>query len=360
MKRVGSGGSGGGFSCILIAALLLVLGYGGVFFYVFDKGGCEKTPELLQLGGEIKAQKEELEILRAELERLKSVPEPTPVVAMQTPVRPGLVVLGMHRSGTSVIGGLLSQMGLKTGGPLIGAAADNAKGFFERIDVVLQNDYLMRNQKINYAGSTWKYDHKIGIRDILNDSGTGGKGTFFREGKRGLAFLNDPGNYPWMLKDPRLCITLRTWLPVLNFVPAVLFTYRHPMDVALSFLNRYEHFKIARSLIMWYVYNKRAIQQSQDLCRVTTSHSLIMTQPLVETDRIFDQLRACGVLVPKKLTLSEVSNFVDPKLQHGKNALKDNPCLKDLSTLIPPDSWKTVDAGHLTLYREVIRAFCAM
>ncbi|KAJ1444014.1 hypothetical protein B484DRAFT_248711 [Ochromonadaceae sp. CCMP2298] len=109
-----------------------------------------------------------------------------------------------------------------------------------------------------------------------------------------------------------------------------------------------------------YVYNKRAIQQSQDLCRVTTSHSLIMTQPLVETDRIFDQLRACGVLVPKKLTLSEVSNFVDPKLQHGKNALKDNPCLKDLSTLIPPDSWKTVDAGHLTLYREVIRAFCAM
>jgi hypothetical protein len=58
--------------------------------------------------------------------------------------------LHMHpnRSGTSVIGGLLSQMGLKTGGPLIGAAADNAKGFFERIDVVLQNDYLMRNQKV--------------------------------------------------------------------------------------------------------------------------------------------------------------------------------------------------------------------
>lgn len=26
---------------------------------------------------------------------------------------------------------------------------------------------------------------------------------FFAEGRRALAFLNDPGNYPWMLKDPR-------------------------------------------------------------------------------------------------------------------------------------------------------------
>ena len=42
----------------------------------------------------------------------------------------------MHRSGTSVLGGLINKMGLKTGGPLIAPAEDNEKGFFERIDVV--------------------------------------------------------------------------------------------------------------------------------------------------------------------------------------------------------------------------------
>lgn len=42
----------------------------------------------------------------------------------------------MHRSGTSVLGGLVNKMGLKTGGPLIAPAEDNEKGFFERIDVV--------------------------------------------------------------------------------------------------------------------------------------------------------------------------------------------------------------------------------
>ena len=56
----------------------------------------------------------------------------------------GLIVLGMHRSGTSVLGGLINKMGLKTGGPLIKPGEDNSKGFFERIDVVLQNDYLMK------------------------------------------------------------------------------------------------------------------------------------------------------------------------------------------------------------------------
>ena len=57
----------------------------------------------------------------------------------------------MHRSGTSLLGGLMNAMGLKTGGPLIGAAGDNAKGFFERIDVVLQNDYIMKKQGIHYS-----------------------------------------------------------------------------------------------------------------------------------------------------------------------------------------------------------------
>lgn len=48
--------------------------------------------------------------------------------------RAGFIILGMHRSGTSMLAGLLAQgMGYKTGGPLIGSKFDNEKGFFERI-----------------------------------------------------------------------------------------------------------------------------------------------------------------------------------------------------------------------------------
>lgn len=271
-------------------------------------------------------------------------------------VRHGVIILGMHRSGTSLVGGLINKMGLKTGGPLIEAAEDNAKGFFERIDVVLQNDYLMKRQGVHYAFQTYKYDTLIGLKDILNDDGS-----FFKEGKRGLKFLNDPKNYPWMLKDPRLCITFRTWLPLLNFIPAILFTYRHPLDVALSLHKReFERFEIPRGLRIWYVYNRRAVQQSEDLCRVVTSHHLVMVQPQVEFDRIYDELRYCGVDVPHKLTLSDVASFIDIKLQHGQSTLKDTVCEQDTSNINPPDSWKPSNDNQLKLYREVMRVYCAL
>ena len=65
-----------------------------------------------------------------------------------------------------------------TGGPLIQAAEDNAKGFFERVDVVLQNDYIMRKQKVHYAMNTHKYNAFQGLKDVLADM----TGSFFDEG----------------------------------------------------------------------------------------------------------------------------------------------------------------------------------
>ena len=160
-------------------------------------------------------------------------------------------------------------MGLKTGGPLIRPGNDNEKGFFERIDVVLQNDNFLNRQNAYYGMNLYKYSSLEGLKSYFTDP----KPNFFNEGKRGLTFLNNPDNYPWMLKDPRLCVTFRTWLPLLKFVPAIIYTYRHPFDVALSLNTRYDKFKIARGLKLWYVHNKLAIKQSADLCRVVTSHS---------------------------------------------------------------------------------------
>lgn len=280
--------------------------------------------------------------------------EKLPKVA--TANRPGVIILGMHRSGTSVIGGLINKMGLKTGGPLIEAAEDNAKGFFERIDVVLQNDELMKLQHAWYSFNTVSYDNTRGLMDALDAKDNK---PLFREGRRALAFLNNPGNYPWMLKDPRLCITLRTWLPLLNFIPAILFTYRHPLDVALSLNKRYEHMPMGKGMRLWYVYNKRAIQQSSDLCRVTASHKRVMTNARPELDRIYQQLRDCGVDVPHKVSDEDLNDFIDIKLQHGRSTLKDTSCDGDISTLIPPESWPTTEERHIKLYRESMRVYCA-
>jgi hypothetical protein len=133
--------------------------------------------------------------------------------------------------------------------------------------VVVQNDILFKKQVVHYAFNTNKYDTKQGLTDILSGN------VEFKEGNRGLAFLNNENNYPWMLKDPRLCITLRTWIPLLNFIPAILYVFRHPFDVSSSMNKRTtENFPVAKGLKLWYIYNKKAISKSNDLCRVVASH----------------------------------------------------------------------------------------
>lgn len=210
-----------------ILAIIFIIGYIFIFISVISQQSkIESAGHLkLDLTKEIENKAREITRLRSHISQLQIVNDQPkkdvvqeniiaidrikPVVlsahSARISTRPGVIILGMHRSGTSIVGGLMSKMGLNTGGPLIEAAEDNAKGFFERVDVVLQNDALMKNQNIHYSYRTYAYDSKKGLKDVLN----GENEQFFGEGRRGLLFLNNISNYPWMLKDPRLCITLR-------------------------------------------------------------------------------------------------------------------------------------------------------
>lgn len=122
----------------------------------------------------------------------------------------GFVVLGMHRSGTSMLSGLLVEgFGYEPGEPLIGASFDNEKGFFELVPAVLQNDEFFKEQNMHWA--TLNLQHYDAERAL--QAKEDGKIPFFR-GERALNVLNnDPSVVPWLQKDPRMCIAFRTWLP---------------------------------------------------------------------------------------------------------------------------------------------------
>lgn len=231
--------------------------------------------------------------------------------------RQGFIVLGMHRSGTSMLSGLLhTSCGYTVGGPLIGAAFDNEKGFFERIDIVLQNDEFMRAQGVWWAANVINYDWEQALKDKEE-----GKIDFQKNGIPGLAFLNNPNNAPWLQKDPRMCITLKTWLKLMNNEPAIVFTYRHPLEVAMSLKRREKNFPLERGLRLWIVYNMRAVQNSQGLCVVYSSSEAVLADPMNEVQRISDELTSkCNVPEPPyRLKQEDVDKFIDPGLQHNKN-----------------------------------------
>mmetsp|Transcript_29045 Transcript_29045/g.40686 ORF Transcript_29045/g.40686 Transcript_29045/m.40686 type:complete len:445 (-) Transcript_29045:33-1367(-) len=262
----------------------------------------------------------EFEVLQAKKKDKNQQQETGKLRASHKKDRAGFVVLGMHRSGTSMLSGLLvTGMGYNVGGPLIQPNFDNEKGFFERIDVVLQNDEFFSHQNIGWSFNMREYDYKLALKQKRSGE------VKFKEGERALRFLNDSSNAPWLQKDPRMSIALKTWLELLNTEPAAVFTYRHPLEVAMSLHKREDSISIEHGLRMWIVYNQRAIENSAGLCRVFTSNEEVLSNPLEEVKRVSKELtQKCGVpSPPKSLTEEEVEKFVDAKLVHNKNKAKD-------------------------------------
>jgi hypothetical protein len=113
----------------------------------------------------------------------------------------GFMVLGMHRSGTSMLAGLLVEgFGYQPGKPLIQPAYDNAKGFYELVPAVLQNDVFMDAQGVDWSANVVNYNPEVAL-----ESYTQGRIKFER-GANALRVLNNPANIPWLQKDPR-CVT---------------------------------------------------------------------------------------------------------------------------------------------------------
>jgi len=246
-------------------------------------------------------------------------------VVPPTPVK-GFVVLGMHRSGTSMLAGLLVKgFNYKVGEPLIQPSFDNKKGFFELIPAVRQNDAFLADQHASWSGNIRSYDSDKAFKAWQSQK------VDTKEGRKTLNILR--GMEPWLQKDPRMCITLRTWLTIFSkergkdhILPAAVFTYRHPLEVAMS-LNKRQDFELYVGFRLWILYNQLGIQNSQDLCRVHTSNTAVLADPMAETNRIVKELtERCHVVKPDTTKISQtvVDDFVDPKLQANKKKLEES------------------------------------
>lgn len=235
---------------------------------------------------------------------------------------PGVVVLGMHRSGTSMLSGLLvGALSLKVPGPHVSAAVkgQNPKGFFENNDVALQNEAWLEEQ-----GMSWS---ELGMR-TKNGDPTNVVGGFDaslvrsvgQHGVNAVSLFNDIENQPWVLKDPRLCLTFPIWISLLDgAAPPVVFTYRNPLEVAMSLQARKRNsVPLLKALKLWIWYNREAIRLSKNMCRVVTSNTAILKAPKKEVRRLRTELGNCGIQL-KAVDYSKANEFVDSGLQHNTN-----------------------------------------
>lgn len=242
-----------------------------------------------------------------------------------------LMVLGMHRSGTSALARVLNLMGVYFGpeGISTGANEENPKGFWERRDVRALND-----STLHAVGCDWD-------RVSAFDAGSlpGSVAEEFRT-RGSKLILEMDAHRPWFIKEPRLCLLLPLWLQLLE-APVCIHIHRHPVEVAASLLTRNE-MPMPVGLALWEKYVSSALAASAGLPAVNVSHHKLMTDPMPEVERLFVALVESGVPGLRMPSNRELGAFIDPKLYRERSSHKE---LREFAQASQVEMFKTVEAG---------------
>ena len=215
--------------------------------------------------------------------------------------RSGVVVLGMHRSGTSAITGVLRLCGAWVGEDerLTAANVENPLGFWERRDVRKICDGLLHS-----AGADWWKVAGLNLEAIPH--------AILSEQRRLFAGvvseLREHG--PWVVKEPRLCLLLPLLRDYLNDAVCV-HVFRNPLEVARS-LQRRNGFSIAAGMALWETYSRHALEASATMPRVMVAYAALMRDPEGTIDRLVTRLEALGVMRLAVPSESEFGEFIQP------------------------------------------------
>lgn len=217
-----------------------------------------------------------------------------------------ILVLGMHRSGTSAITRLISMMGAYFGPISIALPADkdNPKGFWERRDVMAINREILR-----LSGCVWHVVHQWNAHAVQPLPA--------QLSQHMQSIIQEMDAHPtWVLKDPRFCLTLPLWMPHLRQPLAVL-AYRNPLEIAQS-LHIRNGMPLEYALPLWEFHTVHAIRAAHALPKIFVSHSAIMQSPVAESRNIYRSLGAAGIsnlqLPDEKL----IHEFIDPELHRAR------------------------------------------
>lgn len=180
-------------------------------------------------------------------------------------------VIGMHRSGTSAMAGLLDGMGLSPGRTVLPPTPENPLGYFENAAVVDFHDRFLKA-----LGSSWHDPRPLGGR--IRALPPGEIAEWRRELANVLAEQFEP-EAPCVVKDPRICRLLPLWGEVLGSVSAPLvLVVRHPAAVAAS-LHKRDGFSSAKGLMLWLVNNLEMERESRGFPRVFVHYEDLLRDP---------------------------------------------------------------------------------
>ncbi|MFV0411626.1 MAG: glycosyltransferase [Paracoccus sp. (in: a-proteobacteria)] len=249
-----------------------------------------------------------------------------------------LIVMGMHRSGTSFLTHCMEILGFGMPGDRADPAWDNPHGHFEPQAIVNLNEGLLSRD-----GAIWTRIGKLNIPPMPAEMASALKLSF--------------GTAPRIaIKDPRMSLLMSAWRPCLEGLGpcAVLIALRHPGEVAAS-LARRDAIGADLSHLSWIAHNLSALETTLGMRR-----GLILFPDWTE-DIGAALARICaltGIMPPRNAARDIAARFDDTSIHATKRLTANNPDIgllaTDLFDLLAHHArnGSMPEAGEIAPYRE--------
>ena len=219
-----------------------------------------------------------------------------------------LLVLGMHRSGTSALTRVLNLLGVALGDDLMPPGDDNPLGFWEHQGIVSVHDALL-----GALDRRWD-DPRPMPGGWLDSEAAHAAG----EAIAAIVQRDFAGVSLWAVKDPRLCRLMPLWRRVLADLaiePRVLLVSRHPQEVAGSLLRR-DGLPIAIGELLWARYLLEAVRGSEGCRRGMVAYDELLADWQGALDRINRALAT--QLIADASQARDIDAFLTPQLRHHR------------------------------------------
>lgn len=187
------------------------------------------------------------------------------------PGKVAVIVLGMHRSGTSSLAGMLDGLGCRGPATLMPASKTNAAGYYESLPVSQLNDAILAA-----LGSRWD-----NWRPLRPDVHLSPRLAEFHDKARAMIEAEYGDGSLIYLKDPRISMLLPFWRGVLEaagYRCVHLHTHRSPSEIAAS-LQRRNEIDPGLSLLAWLSQVLQAERHSRGQVRHFTSYEALLRDP---------------------------------------------------------------------------------
>jgi len=222
-----------------------------------------------------------------------------------------VLVLGMHRSGTSMIARLVNLCGayIAEQSEIMDPSPDNPAGYWEPKQLVEINRALLQQM-----GGSWCSPPLRNSSDFLESVDAA-----VVSDMRKFLSCDASGDRPRVLKDPRMSLLLPLWRELLPR-PVALIVWRNPVDVAKSLRAR-DRFPASVSYALWEQYTRSAIEVSDGMPRMLVSFDRFIREPSSSVKMLVDFLSEHAGIVSAEAEHDQLLSVTSLDVVHHRSQL---------------------------------------